>query len=242
MFRAFSRPSSGAQWLQWQPLVFHRFVVTVVLCSWSGRRARPRTQHDYHHDTKVKPEAATAVIEVLMMGGKTSETFWTVNKRQDNKLINCCIWLVIYLNCTMTHGLTNLNSKNLFIRQLCVCISPIYNNSVTTENLWFFRWFFQRVWSAIIFISATTTQLLSSGEFYKVRYDTTPVKSASENFSFYINNSKNAKFWVVTLLSQMSRHKFVFIILSFVSCKRHFNHQSAASLPFPFVDNTYVIV
>jgi hypothetical protein len=33
--------------------------------------ARPRTQHDYHHNTKVKPEAATAVIELLMMGGKT---------------------------------------------------------------------------------------------------------------------------------------------------------------------------
>jgi hypothetical protein len=27
-----------------------------------------------HHDTKVKPEAATAVIELLMMGGKTLET------------------------------------------------------------------------------------------------------------------------------------------------------------------------
>jgi len=47
----------------------------VVLCSWSGRPARPRTQHDCHHDTKVKPEAATAVIELLMMGGKTPETF-----------------------------------------------------------------------------------------------------------------------------------------------------------------------
>jgi hypothetical protein len=41
----------------------------------TGRPARPRTQHDYHHDTKVKPEAATAVIELLMMGGKTPETF-----------------------------------------------------------------------------------------------------------------------------------------------------------------------
>ena len=40
----------------------------------AGRPARPRTQHDYHHDTKVKPEAATAVIELLMMGGKTPET------------------------------------------------------------------------------------------------------------------------------------------------------------------------
>jgi hypothetical protein len=49
-------------------------VVTGVLCLWSGwpagRPARPQTQHDCHHDTKVKPEAATAVIELLMMGGK----------------------------------------------------------------------------------------------------------------------------------------------------------------------------
>jgi hypothetical protein len=38
------------------------------------RPARPRTQHDYHHDTNVKPEAATAVIELLMMNGKTPGT------------------------------------------------------------------------------------------------------------------------------------------------------------------------
>jgi len=37
---------------------------------------------------------------------------------------------------------------------------------------------------------ATTTQLLSSGEFYKVPCDTTPVKSASANLFLYINNSK----------------------------------------------------
>jgi len=34
----------------------------------------PKAQHDCHHDMKVKPEAATAVIELLMMGGKTPET------------------------------------------------------------------------------------------------------------------------------------------------------------------------
>jgi len=95
-------------------------VVTVVLCSWSGRLARPRTQHDTkvkpeavlwsgqparprtqhdcHHKTKVKPEAATAVIELLMMGGKMPKTCWAVNRRQDNKLKICCIRLVIYLN------------------------------------------------------------------------------------------------------------------------------------------------
>jgi len=51
-----------------------RIVVIVVLCSWSGRPARPRTQRDCHHDAKVKPEAATAVIKLLMMGGKTPGT------------------------------------------------------------------------------------------------------------------------------------------------------------------------
>jgi hypothetical protein len=77
MFRAFFRPLSGAQLLQWQPLVLpscrgdSRAVFVVGLAS---RPARPRTQHDCHHDTKVKPEATTAVIELLMMGGKTPET------------------------------------------------------------------------------------------------------------------------------------------------------------------------
>jgi len=32
------------------------------------------------------------------MGEETPETCWAVNKRQDNKLENCCIWFVIYLN------------------------------------------------------------------------------------------------------------------------------------------------
>jgi hypothetical protein len=36
-------------------------------------------------------------------------------------------------------------------------------------------------------VNAMTTQLLSSGEFYKLRYDTMPVKSASANVSFHTN-------------------------------------------------------
>jgi hypothetical protein len=39
MFRAFSRPSSGAQWLQCSLWFYLRIMVTVVLCSWSGRPA-----------------------------------------------------------------------------------------------------------------------------------------------------------------------------------------------------------
>ena len=106
MFRAFSRPSSGAQWLQWQPLVlpsYHGDSRAVFVVGPVGRPAWPRTQHHCYHDTKVKPEAFPAVIELLMMGGKTSETCWDVNKRQDNKLENCCIWLVIYLNWTLCY-------------------------------------------------------------------------------------------------------------------------------------------
>jgi len=44
------------------------------------------------------------------------------------------------------------------------------------------------------FLSATTTQLLSSGEFCKLRYDTTPVKSASTNVTFYTNKTKIPNF------------------------------------------------
>jgi len=43
-------------------------------------------------------------------------------------------------------------------------------------------------------MSATTTQLLSSGEIFKLCYDTMPVKSASANVSFYTNNSKMPNF------------------------------------------------
>jgi hypothetical protein len=42
--------------------------------------------------------------------------------------------------------------------------------------------------------SATTTQLLCSGDFCKLRYDTIPVKSASANVSFYTNNPKMPNF------------------------------------------------
>jgi hypothetical protein len=43
-------------------------------------------------------------------------------------------------------------------------------------------------------VRATTKQLLSSGEFCRLRYDTIPVKSASANFYFYTNNSKIPNF------------------------------------------------
>jgi len=49
-------------------------VFVVGLAGRSAGQPDHDQQHDCHHDTKVKPETATAVIELLMMGGKTSET------------------------------------------------------------------------------------------------------------------------------------------------------------------------
>jgi hypothetical protein len=83
MFRASSHPSSGAQQLQQQPLVLpsERGDSSAVGHGWAGR-PKHNQQHCYHHALKVKPEAATAVVELLMMSVRTPETCWAVNKRQ----------------------------------------------------------------------------------------------------------------------------------------------------------------
>ena len=52
-------------------------------------------------------------------------------------------------------------------------------------------------------VSATTTQVLSSGEFCKLRYDTMPVQSASANFSFYTNVTLNDR---KRLMSRKKEH------------------------------------
>jgi hypothetical protein len=75
MFRASSRPSSGAQQLQQQPLVLplERGDSSAV-----GRGRAGRPDHDqqrcYHHAPKVKPEVAATVAELLMMGVRMPET------------------------------------------------------------------------------------------------------------------------------------------------------------------------
>jgi hypothetical protein len=70
-----ARPSSGAQRLQWQPLVLPSYRGGSSAVG-RGRTGRPDhdQQHCYYHASKVKPKAATAVAELLMMGGKTPET------------------------------------------------------------------------------------------------------------------------------------------------------------------------
>jgi hypothetical protein len=79
MLRASSRSSSGAQQLQWQPLVLplERGGSSAV---GRGRAGAGRVgpdhdqQHCCHHASTVKSEAATAVVELLMMGVRTPKT------------------------------------------------------------------------------------------------------------------------------------------------------------------------
>jgi hypothetical protein len=61
-----------------------------------GRAGQPDhdQKHCYHHAPTVKPEAATAVVELLRMGVRTPETCWAVNKRQVINSRNYCIWLL----------------------------------------------------------------------------------------------------------------------------------------------------
>ena len=79
MFRAFLCPSSGAYQLQQQqPLVYRSNMVVAVLLVVVGPVVNKRTDHDqqhyYRHAPTVKPEAATAVVELLMMDIRMPET------------------------------------------------------------------------------------------------------------------------------------------------------------------------
>jgi hypothetical protein len=75
----FGRPHAHYQELKncSSSLWFYRLrVVVAVLLVVVGPAGRPDhdQQHCYHHAPTVKPEAATAVVELLMMGVGTPET------------------------------------------------------------------------------------------------------------------------------------------------------------------------
>ena len=74
-FRVSSCPSSGAQQLQQQPLALpsERDDSSPVGRGWADRPDHDQ-QHCYHHAPKVKPEAAAAVVELLMMGMRMPKT------------------------------------------------------------------------------------------------------------------------------------------------------------------------
>jgi hypothetical protein len=73
--------------------------VLLVVVGPAGGQARPRPTALLPPRSNGKPEAATEVVELLMMGMRMPETFWAVFKRQVINLKNCCIWLVDSFEC-----------------------------------------------------------------------------------------------------------------------------------------------
>jgi hypothetical protein len=96
MFRVVPPPiTRSAKTVSTTSGICHTFTAT---CRYSravgrGRAGRPDydQQHCYHHRPKVKPEAATSVVELLMMGVRTPETCLAVNYRQVINWRSCCI-------------------------------------------------------------------------------------------------------------------------------------------------------
>ena len=75
--------------------------------------------------------------------------------------------------------------KNLAIHRIVICIAHLWQQCHNSKSV-IFEEKLLKVFEVLSFsMSATTTQLLSSGEFCKLRYDTIPVGSASADVSFY---------------------------------------------------------
>jgi hypothetical protein len=73
----------------------------------SGRQRQTTNNTCYHHAPAVKPDAATASIELLMMGVRKPETCSDVHKRKVINLKRFASSWLIYLNCMMMHGSMN---------------------------------------------------------------------------------------------------------------------------------------
>jgi hypothetical protein len=80
---------SGSLWF------YLRIVVTVVLCSWSGRPATNTALLPQRSNGK--PKAATAVYRLPMMGRRMPETCWAMFKRRAINLGDWCVWLVWFI-------------------------------------------------------------------------------------------------------------------------------------------------
>jgi len=107
-----------------------------------------------------------------------------------------CKWHVVFwclISATVTscarqvYKLNCMNAKHEDIS--IIHIARLWQECCNSKSM-IFQEKLLKVFKCYKSMSATTTQLLSSSEFCKLRYDTIPVKSASANVSFYTSNSK----------------------------------------------------
>jgi hypothetical protein len=91
------------------PHAHHQELINCSIRLWftAGTWDRPRPTTLLPPLSNGKPEAATAVDKLLMMGMRMPETCWAVFKRQAINLRDWCIWLVDLFEYMMMHGFTN---------------------------------------------------------------------------------------------------------------------------------------
>jgi hypothetical protein len=70
-------------------------------------------------------------------GQKTPETCWAVNKRQDNKMNNCCIWLVIHLNSSFDLC-PSIISHSIIIWGDSLDITKVFHMQGKSLELWYY--------------------------------------------------------------------------------------------------------
>jgi len=87
--------------------------------------ARPRPTALLSPISDGKPEAATAVVELLMMDVRTPETCRAVHKCQVINLRNIASSWLIYLKCMMMHGLANFKSRHPLTQSYVPCSMPL---------------------------------------------------------------------------------------------------------------------
>ena len=94
-------------------------------------------------------------------------------------------------------------------------ISLLCDNGVTTQNVRFFSGEIFKGFEVLLFsMSATTTQLVSSGQLCKLRYDSIPVQRASANVSFH--------FYLMSAIPKCLTHIQIYVIPIFTECDKDY--------------------
>ena len=145
--------------------------------------------HQQCHNNSVTTTVTTTVSQQQCHNNSVTTTVTTTVSQQQ-----------CHINSVTTKVTTTVSQQRCHNNSVTTTVSQqqCHNNSVTTTvsqlKICDFSGGFQRVWSPLIYMSATTTHLLFSGELFYLRYDTIPAKRASANVSFYTNNSEMPNF------------------------------------------------
>jgi len=136
--------SSSLWFYSWSMVVA---VVLIAVGPVVDNRPDQYQQHCYRHAPTIKPEAATAVVELLIMGVRTPETCWAVHKRQVINLRNCCVKLVdlfeyhtyvcCWLLCTISTTWPQISNSSMDLSNYFISVQ--LHDTCTNGTLFGFR-------------------------------------------------------------------------------------------------------